>query len=335
MGTTHLSGLEVGGVPVLPGMGGLGVVAFRKVYFVDNKRGNDSNTGLSVEEAFSSVQSAVDLVQDEDTIVVFKGTGNYNEKITTGQNIRHADLVDGRGRNVTLAGATHMALPYNSPQLYNVDSTEYTLFVRSPAWRITGFRIVADTGAPRGLLAEMAQAANTAGTNWAVGLQIDHCTFYGYVDTSNGGLLISGLGDLKVFDCLFGGFGSSTLAALGFEQSSLVTVPPFTHSQAQIRRNNFSDNALNIVVPLSGAVIMDNVIGGQNGTNALATDGGIDLRTGGGNNVVSRNILGGTWETGGHYRQAADSDDWSGNIVQGGVVTGMINPPFTSSKPGQ
>ena len=334
MSQTHLSGLDVGGVPVLPGMGG-GIVAYRKVYFVDNKRGNDSNTGLSVEEAKSTVQAAVDLVQDEDTIVVFKGTGNYNEKITTGQNIRHADLVDGRGRNVTLAGATHMALPYNSPQLYNVDSTEYTLFVRSPAWRITGFRIVADTGAPRGLLAEMAQAANTAGTNWAVGLQIDHCTFYGYVDTSNGGLLISGLGDLKVFDCLFGGFGSSTLAALGFEQGSLVTVPPFTHSQAQIRRCNFSDNKLNIKCPMSGAVIVDNLIGGQNGTNALATDGGIDLRTGGGNNVVSRNILGGTWETGGHYRQAADSDDWSGNIVQGGVVTGMINPPFTSSKPGQ
>ena len=179
----------------------------------------------------------------------------------------------------------------------------------------------------------MAQSGNTADTNWAVGLQIDHCTFYGYVSADNGGLLISALGDLKVFDCLFGGFGSATIAALGFEQGSLVTTPPFTHSQAQIRRCNFSDSKLNIKVPLSGAVIMDNVIGGQNGTNALATYGGIDLATGGGNNVISKNTLGGQWESGGHYRKAASSDDWSGNIIQGGVVNGVINPPWTSSAP--
>ena len=335
MGVTHLSGLHVAGVPVLPGMAGLGIVAFRNVYFVDNKRGSDGETGLGIDVPFKTVQKAIDTVQDEDTIIVMKGTGSYNEKLTTGQNIQHAAMVAGRGRNVTLAGASHMALPYNSPQLYNVDSSEYTLFVRSPAWRITGFRIVADAGAPRGLLAEMAQAANTADTNWATGLQIDHCTFYGYVDTSNGGLLISALGDLKVYDCLFGGFGSSSLAALGLETGSLVTTPQFTNPQAQIRRDNFSDSKLNIVVPFSGAVIMDNIVGTQNGTNALAVNGGIDLNGGGGNNVVSKNTLGGTWETGGHYRQAADSDDWSGNIVQGGVVTGMINPPFTSSKPGQ
>ncbi|KKK69464.1 hypothetical protein LCGC14_2933780, partial [marine sediment metagenome] len=179
MSQTHLSGLDVGGVPVLPGMGGLGIVAFRKVYFCDSRLGNDSNTGLSVEEAFSSVQSALDVVEDEDTIVVFKGNGNYDEKLITGQNIRYAAMTPGRGRNVTLAGAVPTSLPYNSPQLYNVSGSEYTLFIRSPGWRITGLRIVGDTGAPRGILAEMAQAGNTADTNYAPGLQIDHCTFLG------------------------------------------------------------------------------------------------------------------------------------------------------------
>ena len=333
--TSFSNPVFVGGVPVLPGMAG--VTAFRNVYFVDNKRGSDGNSGLGVESknAFASVQQALNTVQDEDTIIVMKGTGSYDEKLATGQNIRHAALVPGRGRNVTLAGATHMALPYNSPQLYNVSGSEYTLFVRSPAWRVTGFRIVGDAGAPRGLLAEMAQAANTADTNWATGLQVDHCTFYGYVSADNGGLSISALGDLKVFYCLFGGFGSSSIAALGKEAGSLVTTPQFTNPQAQIRHNNFSDSKLNIVVPFSGAVIMDNVIGGQNGTNALAANGGIDLNGGGGNNVISKNTLGGQYESGGNYRRAASTDDWGGNIVTGGVVNGVINPPWTSTHPGQ
>ncbi|KKM60414.1 hypothetical protein LCGC14_1542150, partial [marine sediment metagenome] len=115
---------------------------------------------------------------------------------------------------------------------------------------------------------------------------------------------------------------------------SLVTTPPFTFPQAQIRCNNFSDSKLNIVVPFAGAVIMDNIVGVQNGTNALATNGGIDLN-GGHDNVISRNVLGGQYESGGNYRRAGATDDWGGNIVTGGVVNGVINPPWTSTHPGQ
>ncbi len=312
--TAYPNGVSSFGVPVLPGIGGQGIVAYRRVFFVDNKRGVDANSGQDMARPFATVQKALNTVQDEDTIIVFKGTGSYDEKLITGQNIRHAALVDGRGRNVTLAGATHMALPYNSPQLYNVSGSEYTLFVRSPSWRVTGFRIVGDTGAPRGLLAEMAQAANTADTNWATGLQVDHCTFYGYVDTSNAGLSISALGDLKVFNCLFGGFGSTTLAALQDEtDGTLVTRPGFTFAQAQIRHNNFSDDKLGIKVPFSGAVIMNNIHCVQNGTNAVATFGGIDLNNGGDNNLVTDNFLGETYTSNGQYRQAGSADDWVGN----------------------
>ena len=291
---------------------GQDIRAYRNIYFVDNINGSDGSVGLSINTAFSTVQKALDTVQDEDTIIVFKGTGNYDEKLATGQNIRYAAMTAGRGRNVTLAGATPTFLPYNSPQLYNVSGSEYSLFVRSPGWRVTGFRIIGDTGAPRGLLAEMAQAANTADTNWAPGLQVDHCTFYGYVDTSNGGLLISALGDLKLYDCLFGGFGSTTLAALGSETGSLVT-SAFTFPQAQIRRTNFSDCKLGIKVPFSAAVIMNSIFCVQNGTNSVATAGGIDLTGGGGNNLITDNFLGETYSTGGQYKQAAATDDWVGN----------------------
>jgi len=247
---------------------------------------------------------------------LFLETKRSDEKLTTGQNIRYAAMVPGRGRNITLAGACPTSLPYNSPQLYNVSGSEYSLFVRSPGWRVTGFRIVGDTGAPRGLLAEMAQAANTADTNWATGLQVDHCTFYGYVDTSNAGLSISALGDLKVYDCLFGGFGSTTLAALADEtDGTLVTRPGFTFPQAQIRRSNFSDCKLGIKVPFSGAVIMNNIFCVQNGTNSVATAGGIDLTNGGDNNLITDNYLGETYTQNGQYIQAGSNDDWVGNTT--------------------
>ena len=306
------------------GVASEGVVAYRNVYFVDNIRGADDNSGLSINSAFSTVQKALNTVQDEDTIIVFKGNGNYNEKLITGQNIRYAAMVPGRGRNVTLAAATPTSLPYNGPQLYNVDSSEYTLFVRSPGWRITGFRIVADSGAPRGLLAEMAQAGNTASTNWAPGLQVDHCTFYGYVDTSNAGFVVSALGDGKIFDCLFGGFGSSTLAAFGEETGSLVTTPMFTKPQFQIRRNNFSDCKLGIKCPLSSSVIMNNIFAVQNSTNSTATFGGIDLNGGGGHSLITDNFLGGTYTSNGQYRQAQSSDDWVGNTTAD-TGTGITN----------
>ena len=306
---------SIGGVPILSGLGGSGVVAYRKVYFCDSAKGNDSNTGLSVEEAFASVQSALDVVRDEDTIVVFKGTGNYDEKLITGQNIRYAAMADGRGRNVTLAGAVPTSLPYNSPQLYNVSGLEYTLFIRSPGWRVTGLRIVGDTGAPRGILAEMAQAGNTADTNYAPGLQIDHCTFLGNVDALSRGFVSSALVFCRILDNLFTGF---TLAAMGEElDGSLVTRPAFSFPQYHILGNIFADNKRNIDVPCQATLIKYNDIG-LNRINSLVANGGIDLDGGSGNNLVTKNYLSGTYATGGAYRKAQSTDTWHGNDVPAG-----------------
>lgn len=301
---------SVGGVPILSGLGGSGVVAYRKVYFCDSRKGNNSNTGLSVEEAFASVQPALDVVEDEDTIVVFKGNGNYDEKLITGQNIRYAAMTPGRGRNVTIAGASPTYLPYNSPQLYNVSSSEYTLFVRSPGWRITGLRIVGDDGAPRGILAEMAQAANTADTNYAPGLQIDHCTFLGAVGTTSLGFVSTAIIYCRVLYNLFTGF---TLAAMGEEtDGSLVTIPGFSFPQYHILGNIFQDNKRNIDVPCQSTLIKYNDIA-MNRIKSLVQHGGIDLNGGSGDNLVTKNYLGGQYTENGQYRQAQSTDDWVGN----------------------
>ncbi len=331
MSEAHMSGpLIVGGRDVSVGSGGLS--AYRKTYWVDGKRGNNENSGLGVNEAYKTVTRALALVQDEDLILIMKGTGNYDEKLATGQNIRHAALVAGRGRNVTIAGATTTNLPYNSPQLYNVSGSEYSLFIRSPGWRVTGLRIVGDSGAPRCIVAEMAQAGNTADTNWAPGLQIDHCVIYGYVGSASG-FTSQAIGDCRIHDNLFEGFATGSLPAFGMEgNGSIVTIPGFTFPTFHILRNHFTDNAQNIVVSAQRSEIAYNSIG-RNRNNALGSFGGIDLNGGSGDNIIFMNTLAGQWESGGQYRVAAASDDWSGNIIQGGVVNGVINPPWTSSAP--
>ncbi len=49
MGLTNFPfGITSFGVPVLGGGEGRGLVAFRKVYFVDGDNGNDGNLGLSI-----------------------------------------------------------------------------------------------------------------------------------------------------------------------------------------------------------------------------------------------------------------------------------------------
>ncbi|KKM18253.1 hypothetical protein LCGC14_1667610, partial [marine sediment metagenome] len=162
---------------------------------------------------------------------------------------------------------------------------------------------------------EMAQAANTADTNYAPGLQIDHCTFLGNVDALSRGFVSSALVFCRILDNLFTGF---TLAAMGEElDGSLVTRPAFSFPQYHILRNIFADNKRNIDVPSQATLIAGNTIG-LNRINSLVANGGIDLDGGSGNNTVTENHLSGTYATGGAYRKAQSSDEWHGNHVPAG-----------------
>ena len=296
---------------------GADVRAYRNVYFVDNKRGRDGNPGLSVNTAFSTVQKALDTVQDEDTIIVMKGTGSYDEQLTTGQNIRHAAMTPGRGRNVSLVGATPTYLPYASPQLYNVSGDTATLVIRSPSWRISGFRIVGDSGSPICLDIEMAQAGNTADTNWAPGTTVDHCVFLGAVG-STAGIEITAAVFVRVQDCMLEGFTSSTLAALK-DGAGGFSFP----GRCSFQRNEFVENVVNLEGGFAEAHIAHNVfIDGH--VNTMTT--GIDLENGLSNAIYS-NQLGGTYQSGGVYTQGSGGgDNWVGNFASSGTnVTGGIS----------
>ena len=301
---------------------GQDIRAYRNIYFVDGKRGADGNTGLSINAAFKTVQEALDTVQDEDTIIVMKGTGNYDEKLTTGQNIRHAAMTAGRGRNVTLAAATPTSLPYNSPQLYNVSGSEYSLSLLSPGWRVTGFRLVGDSGSPICLKAEMAQAGNTADTNYSPGCTIDHCVFLGAVGSTEG-LQLTANAFFRIEDNLFEGFTSSTLAAIS-EGSGGFTFP----GRGRIVRNEFHENVVSVELACAEFTISHNVFGdghSNTATKGLDTSGGL-------NNNIFMNHMKGTYGSGGIYT-AGTNDNWIGNLVEG-TGTG-ITAPWSTGDPGQ
>jgi hypothetical protein len=324
MSQTHLSGLDVGGVPVLPGMGGLGIVAFRKVYFVDGTFGNDSNTGLSVEEAYATVQAACDVVRDQDTIIVMRGS--YDERIQTGQVIGTSDMVDGRGRYCTLVGASPTMWAYDSPQLYNVNDSTASLEIRSPGWRISGFRIVGDASSPICLRAEMAQGAATAGTSWAPGLQVDNVVFYGAVGDCIG-LELTAVGDARVLNCRFEQFKTSGKEALTDGAGG------FTWVNVRVEHCSFEDSKDNIVLGGQKCAIIGCLVG-MNHNYALAK--GIDLRSGGNSNGVHGCHLDGLFRNfanSGFYDGGA-ADDWAGNFSMDTGAASVGDNGITVAIPG-
>jgi len=75
MGITHLSGLEVGGVPTL-GTNGLPLTTIGTYYFVNSTNGSNGNTGLSADQPLATVAYALDnlvTANRGDTIVVGQG----------------------------------------------------------------------------------------------------------------------------------------------------------------------------------------------------------------------------------------------------------------------
>ncbi len=319
MGLTNFpNGLSSFGVPVLGGGGGQGLVAYRKVYFVDGQFGSSGNTGLSVAAAFNTVQAALDKVVDGDSIIVMSGS-SYDEELTTGQQAKTAvaSITEGRGRYVSLVGASPTTTPYDSPQLYNVAGSTATLFLRSPGWRVSGFRIVGDSGSPICVKTQMAQGGSTADTNWAPGFQIDNCVFYGAVGSTSG-LQMQANTDFKILNNKFHLFATASLGAIVDEGGGFSFA-----ARGEIAGNVFEDNTNHITYGFKACNIHHNVVGLMQ-INTMTT--GIDLANGGAN-AIWQNQLGGTYDSGGVYTAgSAGNDEWMGNYVTGtNNVTGGIS----------
>lgn len=91
-----------------------------------------------------------------------------------------------------------------------------------------------------------------------------------------------------------------------------------------VRRNIFRDSTNAITAQFGSTYIYENVV---NGFTASNNSGGIDLTGGQGLNVISKNILGGTYSNAGGYVRANANDIWFGNFtsVSSGTDLASIN----------
>ncbi len=308
MGLTNFpQGISSGGVPVLGGGSGA-INAYRKVYFVSkHEEGSDGNSGLDIERPFATIQKALNTVTDEDTIIVLRG--DYNEQLTTGFTpgafSTTGQAAAGRGRYCNLVGVTQGLLPFDSPQLWNQAGSTATLNIRAQGWRLSGFRIVGDSGSPVCVRINQDGSTPTAGIEWASGTQVDNCVIYGAVG-STGGIQHVEAGNCRFFNNQFELFSSATLAALGDPTGEAASIP----GRCIIQGNWFIDNVVNIDGAYNNSVIQHNIIG-MNKENTMTW--GIDLSPGN-NNFVTLNSLDGTYTSGGVYK-GGTGDDWIGNRV--------------------
>ena len=325
MSTTNFPyGLTSWGIPVLPGANGL--VAFKNVYFVSQDNGNDGNTGLGIDVAFKSIQAALNVVRDRDCIIALPAP-TYNEQLATGlcpgRPSKVSNAPAGQGRYVTLMGASPTTWAFDSPQLYNVDGDTATILIRTPGFRLSGFRIVGDSGSPICVSAEIDGASATAGSSWAPGLQIDNCSFYGAVDDCSG-LSMQLLMDFRIFDNIFVYFPSTGTGAIVHDATGSFSTYPRGH----IMNNIFSNCKDNIVAPYGSTLISGNILQDAH-VNAITR--GIVL-TGGHSNTVTYNVLGGgTYGTAMYI--AASGDNWAGNITTDDSGTVADNTPWTAYGP--
>lgn len=325
MGTTNFpNGVTSWGIPVLPGANGL--VAYRNVYFVDQAEGSDANTGLGIEQAFQSIQKGLDMVRDRDCIIALPAP-TYNEQLVTGlvpgTPTAVPDAPTGQGRYVTLMGASPTRWAFDSPQLYNVDGDTATIDIRSPGFRLSGFRIVGDTGSPICVRADIAGASSTAGSSWPAGLQIDNCVFYGAVSAC-AGLAMQAVMNFRIFGNMFDHFASTNTGAITHRTGGFST-----YARGTIMNNIFTNCKDNIVAPYGSTLISGNIF---MDSHVYPITRGIIL-TGGTSNTVTLNHLGGALYGSTMYIAAA-GDNWSGNTtVDSGATNILANTPWTQGNP--
>lgn len=268
-------------------------------YYADANNGNNGNSGGSWGSAKATIAAALALMSEGDTLYL---SGKFKEQVTL------SNLHGG----ITIMGAddrlpAHADAPWPSGASWlppDAPTAETPLLtIRSQG--VTLKNILFD--APADAAAVKLERNALSGNNEydASHAHIVNCRFTGgSIGIENAG----GAGFVFVEDCRFYDLTSAIKCT-----STAVAVP----LRWVVQKNIFMMNTNHIQSGMSQGVIINNVFQGH-------TTDAIDLaeNAGGGNNVVSRNVLGGTYSIAGGYIVAAASDEWAGNLnsLSGGVT---------------
>lgn len=149
---THFAGpVFSGGVPLM----GPGIPAtFGRVYFVDADNGSDSNSGLSMDEAFASIQKALNTVRtNKHDIIVLSAVGSHvpDDELVVSKNRVHIIGLDpamgrymGQRAKISLGVTTGSAIA--AIKVTGVGCSFHNLKIRSEDTLSTSLYAVADGG---------------------------------------------------------------------------------------------------------------------------------------------------------------------------------------------
>jgi hypothetical protein len=277
-----------------------------KVWYVDANVGG-SGSGKSLQSAFSTMEEAFANVGCGDTIYL---RGKIREQLVTpvqifdvsvlglGNRPRHADSTPAGGEL-----ATNSWLAPASPT-----AATATVRVLQQGWRFENilFGAADANSACVELVRNAASGDDERDASHAI---LRGCRFQGTgIGIKSGDPSFSeNVFNALVEDCWFNNMTHA--------MKSANSQPNFW----TIRNNHFGPNTNQIIMALQASHIIGNVIGAF---TAAGNSGGIDLNGGVAGNIVSLNVLSGTYSNAGGYRAAGAGDEWGGNFnsLAGGVT---------------
>lgn len=269
------------------------------IYYADANNGSNNYSGGSWLQAKATIAAALALMSEGDTLYI---SGKFKEQVTL-SNLHGGVTI--QGADDRLPAHADAPWPSGASWLPPDSPTAATplLTIRSQGVTLSNILFDAPSDAAAVKLERNALSGNSEYD--ASHANIVNCRFTsGSIGIENAG----GCGFVIVEDCRFYDLTSAIKCT-----STAVAVP----LRWIIRSSVFMTNTNHIQSGMSQCVIIDNVFQGH-------TTDAIDLaeNAGGGNNVVCRNALGGTYSVAGGYIVAAASDEWGGNYnsLSGGVT---------------
>lgn len=270
-------------------------------YYADANAGSDSDNGLSWENAKLTIDGALNVMSEGDELVI---RGKFREQLTP------ANTLGG----ITIRGYSNRPRHADSPWpsgaawLAPVSPAAATplLTIRAQGWKLENILFDGPSDAASVKLERNALSGDSE-------YDASHAMFVGCrFDTGNTGIEdAGGCFNVLVDDCIFRGITDGTGRAI-YCSSTAVANP----LHWDVRNSRFIDNDNHIVAAASKWFVIDNVFSAASVTTKISFSGGVA------GNIVSKNVLGGTYSHAGGYTEAGAGDEWAGNFnsLSGGVT---------------
>ena len=222
--TTHADQIrQYGGVPV--GGSIMGLIGDGKVFYRDNGLGSDGNTGTSPNEAFKTMQKAIDAC--------VSGRGDVIMALPGGEEV--TETVNFNKSGIYVKAVTYGVNPFASGELFSIFSA--STFTDGPAATVTarctiqgmGF-VSRDTGATFFSGAAMLIGGQADATPF--GTHIINCRFPKWNLSNRIGLAVEGSSDVIIEGCDFEGVGTNFASGI-YVQGATANI--------SIKRNVFRD----------------------------------------------------------------------------------------------